>query len=275
MTWTHAHLFVAVLILVPGSHVGRAFAATQAPDNSEPFTIPARARTIVLQLENDAGLSRAALSEAQQLAARIYLAIGVQMIWVHGEVPLQDPRGLRVHVRLLSRKMADRKIATERIRGDVLGQANRPARLVYVFCARIGEASVKYLQEYTRLLGLVMAHEIGHILLPVYSHSQSGIMSGRVDIWSKMGQDFAAEEGAAIRLKLRMGSEGGPDGARRPSLAKKIIASHRTPRRIIGFEVHGHADFDLDQEFQGKPVAREKFENEISLRRSGFRSSRP
>ena len=136
----------------------------------------------------------------------------------YGEVPLQDPRGLRVHVRLLSRKMADRKIATERIRGDVLGQANRPARLVYVFCARIGEASVKYLQEYTRLLGLVMAHEIGHILLPVYSHSQSGIMSGRVDIWSKMVQDFAAEEGAAIRLKLRMGSEGGPDGTRPPSL---------------------------------------------------------
>ena len=218
MTWTHAHLFVAVLILVSGSDVGLAFAATQAPDNSEPVTIPARARTIVVQLENDAGLSRAALSEAQQLAARIYLAIGVQMIWVHGEVPLQDPRGLRVQVRLLSRKMADRKIATERIRGDVLGQANRPARLVYVFCARIGDASVKYLQEYTRLLGLVMAHEIGHILLPVYSHSQSGIMSGRVDIWSKMVHDFAAEEGAAIRLKLRLESEGGPDGARLPSL---------------------------------------------------------
>jgi hypothetical protein len=78
--------------------------------------------------------------------------------------------------------MADRKIANERIAHNVLGQANRPARLVYIFCARIGEASVKYRQEYTRLLGLVIGHEMGHVLLPVSSHLNTGIMRERTSM---------------------------------------------------------------------------------------------
>ena len=161
-----------------------------------------REAAIVVQVENECGLSQTALNEAEQLAARIYEAIGVRTTWVQGEVPFQDPRGLRVHVHLLSRKMADRKIAKERIGADVLGQANRPARLVYIFCARIGEASVKYMQEYIRLLGLVVAHEMGHVLLPVQSHSDTGIMRGGVDVWSKTVKYFTAEQGDAIRSML-------------------------------------------------------------------------
>jgi len=183
------------------STTGVALAGPRAADDAEP---PASglAHTIVAQVDNGAGLSETALREAEQLAGRIYLAIGVQGIWVHGEVPLQDPRGLRVHVRLLSRRESDRKIATERISGRALGQANRPARLVYAFCARIGEASVKYLQEYTRLLGLVVAHEIGHVLLPAGSHGQTGIMTERVDLWTKQINRFTPDEGAAIRTML-------------------------------------------------------------------------
>lgn len=48
-------------------------------------------------------------------------------------------------------------------------------------------------------------------------------------------------------------------------LARKIIASHKgSSTRIIGFEVHGHADYDLNSRFNGKPIERERFEKEVS-----------
>ena len=175
---------------------------------------------IVVRIENECGLSQTALNEAEQLAARVYEAIGVRMTWVRGEAPLQDQRGLQVRVLLLSRKMADRKIAKERIGVDVLGQANRPARLIYIFCARIGEASVKYMQEYTRLLGLVVAHEMGHVLLPVSSHLNTGIMRENIDVWSKGIKYFTTDQGDAIRSMLRRESQtGSPDrpGPRTPN----------------------------------------------------------
>lgn len=163
----------------------------------------AAGQTVVIQVENDARIPATDLAQVERLVESSYLSIGVRMIWEHGEVPLDDPRGLRVHVRLLSRTRADRKITTERIRGDVLGQTNRPARIVYIFCRRIVEASVKYSKEYTRILGFVVAHELGHVLLPAGSHSDAAMMNGRTNLWAKPSYDFTPEEGAAIRSRLQ------------------------------------------------------------------------
>lgn len=149
------------------------------------------------------------LAAMEKLVSRSYRAIGVGVIWVHGEVSPQDPRGLRVQLRLLSRARADRKIAREWIGTYVLGQAVRPARVVYIFCDRIAEVSVKHLQEFTRVLGLVMAHEIGHVLLPASIHSATGIMRDRVDLGSKTVHYFTVEQGAAIRSRLQIEGEAG------------------------------------------------------------------
>jgi hypothetical protein len=160
-------------------------------------------QTVVIQVENDARIPATDLAQMERLVERSYLAIGVRMIWEHGEVALDDQRGLRVHVRLLSRTRADRKITTERIRSDVLAQTNRPGRIVYIFCRRIVEASMKYSHEYTRILGLVVAHELAHVLLPAGSHSDTGVMKGRANLWAKLAHDFTPEEGAAIRSMLQ------------------------------------------------------------------------
>jgi hypothetical protein len=98
--------------------------------------------------------------------------------------------------------MAERKISKERIKSNVLGQTNRPSRLVYVFFHRIMPIAVRYDQDYARLLGLVVAHELGHVLLPRDSHSPTGIMSARADVWSRAVRYFSNEQGAAIRSFL-------------------------------------------------------------------------
>jgi len=41
-----------------------------------------------------------------------------------------------------------------------------PVRHLSIFAHRIGEASAKFSRDYTRILGPVVAHELGHVLLP-------------------------------------------------------------------------------------------------------------
>jgi hypothetical protein len=169
----------------------------------------ATAQALLVQVDNDARIPAADLAQMEDVVGHSFHAIGVQVIWEHNEVPLDDPRGRRMHLRLLSRTNADQKIMKERIGNAVLGQTNRPARLVYIFCHRIVEASRKFSHEYTRILGLVVAHELGHVLLPAGSHSDSGVMKGRANFWGKIAHEFTPEEGEAIRAVLRGPLEGG------------------------------------------------------------------
>lgn len=165
-------------------------------------TAHAAAQTVVLEVDNDTRIPAADLTEMEAVVARSYVAIGVRVIWEYREVPLDDPRGLRVHLRLLSRTSGNRKITRERIGRAVLGQTNRPARLVYVFTPRIVDASVKFAHNYTHILGLVVVHELGHVLLPAGTHSDAGVMHGRANFWGKIAHDFTEEEGEAIRADL-------------------------------------------------------------------------
>jgi hypothetical protein len=104
----------------------------------------------------------------------------------------------------------------------VLGQANRPSRIVYIFFHRILPVAIKYRQNYARVLGLVMAHEMGHILFPADSHSATGIMSAHPDVWSKSVRYFTAKQGELIRsMLIRESQTGSPnDPAREPRTQK-------------------------------------------------------
>jgi hypothetical protein len=70
-----------------------------------------------------------------------------------------------------------------------------PARLVYIFVPRIVDASVKFAHDYTHILGLVVAHELGHVLLPAGSHSDTGVMKGGANLWGKIAHEFTARGG--------------------------------------------------------------------------------
>lgn len=197
---------LGVLAIVCVSWTWPAFAGQEIREDDQEATARWQG-TIVVQVDNYTEISARDLAEAEQQATRIYEAIGVQMIWVHGEVSMQDPRGLPVRVLVLSREMAERKIAEEQIKKDVLGQANRPSHWAYIFAHRIVAVAVKRRQPYSRVLGLVIAHEVGHIMLPAYSHSETGIMSADVDVWSKKVSTFTIQQGAAIRSMFITGSQ--------------------------------------------------------------------
>jgi hypothetical protein len=47
-----------------------------------------------------------------------------------------------------------------------------------------------------------MAHEVGHLVLPVYSHSDEGLMRAHIGVRSTSGRNFTTEQAAAIRSML-------------------------------------------------------------------------
>jgi len=154
--------------------------------------------TIVLHVDNYAGIAAKDLARAEDEATRIYAAAGVRTVWVAGDEEAAAP-GLHVRVLLLCRDMATRKIRTDRVAGGVLGQAARPTGRSYIFSHRVTEVGLRYGHDFSWVLGQVIAHEVGHLVLPIYAHSDWGIMRASVIVQSKTYQHFTTEQGAAIR----------------------------------------------------------------------------
>jgi len=79
--------------------------------------------------------------------------------------------GLAVHVLLLDGARGERFIKTEQVKRRALAQANSDARRVYVFWDRVGPSVDHQAVAHGDALGLLIAHELGHVLLPSGGHS--------------------------------------------------------------------------------------------------------
>ncbi len=157
--------------------------------------------TIVLHLDNYARVSPADRSAAAAEVARIYATAGVNTVWATGDDHADGP-GLHVRVQLLSRAMALRKIKRERLADTVAGEAAREAGYAYIFTHRILNLAVRQGEDFRRVLGRVIAHEVGHLLLPPYSHADRGIMRANTGVRSNGSYYFTTEQGVAIRSML-------------------------------------------------------------------------
>ena len=54
--------------------------------------------------------------------------------------------------------------------------------MAYVFYSRLQMIALASRGEDLNLMGLVIAHEIGHLLLPYGSHSETGVMRSRWEL---------------------------------------------------------------------------------------------
>jgi hypothetical protein len=190
MATTGQHL-IRVVVLAAISVIGRSAAA------DEPLAL-------AVVLENQASLSDSDVTAAEQHVTAVFQSTGITVQWLHDtERPVSTAAGVFVpHVILAARPVADRFAGRNRDH-DVLGVSVAPARLAYVFANRILMMSLSRGTSFSRALGYVIAHELGHLLLPGQGHTAAGLMSS--NIWGAVDESGGLNDaqGAAIRDLLR------------------------------------------------------------------------
>ena len=185
----------AMVVLVAATAGGRLDAAPLAGQDAAPVA----GQIVVVHVTDYRGIAPRALGSAEQLAAKVYRAIGVQVIWVDDQVETSQPDGsFHVQVVLLSREMTAMKCQQDGVSGNAFGIATKAGGRAYIFYDRIAD-HVAGRFDVSRPLAVVLAHEIGHLLLPAYGHSPLGIM--RADWEGSLARvpNFTNEQGAAIR----------------------------------------------------------------------------
>ncbi len=148
---------------------------------------PHSAAKIQIFVYNYAGLPAGTLAQAEQEAARIYHLTGIETEWL--DCPLSPEQAeqypacalpitpTRLAVGILSRAMAERiKLSPKTFGVAFIPEDGSFARVAKV-CAHCAEELAAGLAVPPGvMLGHLMAHELGHLLLGQGSHGSSGLM---------------------------------------------------------------------------------------------------
>jgi hypothetical protein len=160
-----------------------------------------------VQLSNAAGAPPWILAFAQELVAGVYERAGVEVVWEGQTEAAQADVQLTI---ILTRKLPVTSIKN----GDVLAVAIAPpggrGRLAYVVWPRVEAFAHAKRVPVARVLGRVIAHELGHLLLGHNAHSDEGIMRAQ---WNRadfagIGNKamFSPEQSARIREHITSAS---------------------------------------------------------------------
>ena len=159
--------------------------------------------TIVLHVDDFSSLLPVDLDAAESVARAVFAKAGIRIIWAYGRNRrLRIEGALHLKVLVLSKDMAEQKIATDRVRDNVLGQAAKECGRAYIFSHRVAAVATLHERPVGDLLGRVIAHEVGHLLLPEKSHSAIGIMSSSLDLRPAALPAFTPAQTAAIRQRV-------------------------------------------------------------------------
>jgi hypothetical protein len=139
---------------------------------------------ISVRLYDYAGISDETLADAQRLTANFYKPIGVTIDWAstyrkhrkggsHDEGRLQD-----FTINILNHNMAARTNWPPDALGSAVVSSEGGGTIAYVLYDRLKAAAAASRWPVQDLLALVVAHELGHLLLPPGSHSDGLMRSG-------------------------------------------------------------------------------------------------
>jgi hypothetical protein len=153
---------------------------------------------ITIHVKNYAGVAPKTLAEAKEVAAEIFRKAGVETRWA--DIVLATENGQEnsagqpactladIYLSIFPRVMSDRDGAPNNVMGVAPG-SGPDRKIVYVFegnvQTRVWELSSAHSHgridrqvSKAQVLGHVMAHEVGHLLLNQQVHSAHGIMRG-------------------------------------------------------------------------------------------------
>ncbi|HXJ96821.1 MAG TPA: hypothetical protein VMT20_28600 [Terriglobia bacterium] len=176
--------------------------------------------TVHVRVYDYAGVSGGVLRSAEKEANRIFTAAGIEMTWVgcpttpirvasrppqveEGAAECSAPiAGGDIVLRILPRSTP-----ASQAFGDTMFGFAEGTFVASVFYARVEDLARGVYGNQTEtpvILGDVIAHEMGHLLLGTNSHSRAGIMCGKWDreylrLAQEGFQTFSAEQSALMR----------------------------------------------------------------------------
>jgi len=150
-------------------------------------TQPSPAPVLTVRFYNYAGVSATTLERAAEIAGRVYDKAGIRTVWMEcrtrADQPVTNPACSEkpgasvIQVRLLSKSMA----AGVDIDPTVFGYA-APSKtggfgaVANIISHRVAQLARDVESSEELILGHVLAHEIGHLLLGYGGHSKRGLM---------------------------------------------------------------------------------------------------
>ena len=173
-----------------------------------------------MKVVDNIGVSRTALQRAATVAQRVFRGAGVETVWIvcaavdeaaadteQDTACYQDPSDLYVHVvRSAGNPVFPARSHTES--GVALyGENGVPGKYSYVFYDRVESEAEIGACSMASLLGLVMAHEVGHLLLGK-GHGTQGVMTAQ---WNRGTEEkiargmltFSVEETRRLQTAAR------------------------------------------------------------------------
>src|SRR6478735_6337644 len=128
---------------------------------------------VVVRIDNLAPVPVGHLEFAQSRAAEIFRRIGVEVTRIDQETAFRDhvrPPFTVVLVKSLTALVGRPTLV------DALGFADPSVSRAHIVYGRVEELTARSKRTAASLLGDVIAHELGHLLLPGGRHSADGIM---------------------------------------------------------------------------------------------------
>jgi hypothetical protein len=139
---------------------------------------------IRIRIHDYANVDSAPLARAQRIVSRMYDAIGVRTEWLASTRPLEgQPIPTQVGstdltIIVLTPEMASRRTIPGAVVGYAAVTRGEAGRIAFVIYDRVRNVARHADIDIPRVMGMVMAHEVGHLLLPNQSHSENGLMRG-------------------------------------------------------------------------------------------------
>jgi hypothetical protein len=167
-----------------------------------PHCAVAQQRAISVRIQDyTSGLTTDVIADTRGVVDHIYAEAGIEVRWKSADAPLV--------VFIVPRQMADRFHKPPNVLGFAVGTATVRGRVAYVLEHRVDELTRGYRLRKNAVLGAVIAHEIGHLLLPYRSHSAKGIMKAELtaaDFRDALAGRLLFTSEQAELLKARIGS---------------------------------------------------------------------
>ena len=142
---------------------------------------PAALASITLVVTNLAGVSPAILDRAEVEAGRAYRRLGVRTNWIdaaHASAAPTTSSGFTIALVIQSR-LAGVSVGGSR---SVMAAAPRSwserGGSIYVFYDHVTDVANVHRADTALLMGIVIAHEMGHLLLHHSEHAGEGLMRG-------------------------------------------------------------------------------------------------